>query len=108
MTRAEIIQTAQLSATHFEESPRKRVMNKVRVEPSGALGILSLANPPLNLFSGELIEDLRAAVTQAKRSPLRALLVRADGKIFSGGADVSVFKGVTAVEAHERFTSHLR
>src|ERR1700730_14112283 len=83
-------------------------MNKVRFETSGALGILSLANPPLNLFSGELIEDLRDAVTQIKRGLLRALLVRADGKIFSGGAEVSVFKGVTAVEARARFTSHLR
>jgi enoyl-CoA hydratase/carnithine racemase len=83
-------------------------MDKVRFETSGSLGILSLANPPLNLFSGELIEDLRAVVTEVKRAPLRALLVRADGKIFSGGADVSVFKGRTATEARERFTSHLR
>src|SRR6202158_4239974 len=83
-------------------------MDKLRFETSGSLGILSLANPQLNLFSGELIEDLRATVTQVKRAPLRALLVRADGKIFSGGADVSVFKGITAVEARERFTSHLR
>jgi enoyl-CoA hydratase/carnithine racemase len=83
-------------------------MDKVRLEPSGSLGMLSLANPPLNLFSGELIEDLRAAVTQVKRAPLRALLVRADGKVFSRGADVNVFKGRTAIEARERFTSHLR
>jgi enoyl-CoA hydratase/carnithine racemase len=83
-------------------------MNKVRFETSDALGIITLANPPLNLFSGELIEDLRAAVTEAKRTPLRALLVRAEGKIFSGGADVSVFKGTTPAEARERFTSHLR
>src|SRR6202158_439018 len=83
-------------------------MDKLRFETSGSLGILSLANPPLNLFSGELIEDLRAVVTEVKRAPLRALLVRADGKIFPGGAEVSVFKGVTAVEARARFTSHLR
>jgi enoyl-CoA hydratase/carnithine racemase len=83
-------------------------MDKVRFEMSGSLGILSLANPPLNLFSGELIEGLRTTVTQVKRAPLRALLVRADGKIFSGGADVSVFEGRTASEARERFTSHLR
>ncbi|MGO9602405.1 MAG: enoyl-CoA hydratase/isomerase family protein [Candidatus Binataceae bacterium] len=83
-------------------------MNKVRFETTGSLGILSLANPPLNLFSGELIDDLRAAVTEVKRTPLRALLVRADGKVFSGGADVSVFKGRNAAEARERFTSHLR
>ncbi len=83
-------------------------MDKVRFETSGSLGILTLANPPLNLFSGELIEGLRAAVTAARQTPLRALMVRAEGKIFSGGADVSMFKGRTSVEARERFTSHLR
>jgi enoyl-CoA hydratase/carnithine racemase len=66
-------------------------MDKVRFETSGSLGILTLTNPPLNLFSGELIEDLRAVVTTVKRASLRALLVQAEGKIFSGGADVSIF-----------------
>jgi enoyl-CoA hydratase/carnithine racemase len=83
-------------------------MDKVRFETSGSLGILTLANPPLNLFSGQVIEDLRAAVTAAKQTPLRALMVRAEGKIFSGGADVSMFKGRASAEARERFTSHLR
>src|SRR5713101_5875531 len=83
-------------------------MDTVRFETSGSLGILTLANPPLNLFSEELIKDLRTAVNQAEQLPLRALLVRADGKVFSGGADVSIFKGKTASEARERFTSHLR
>jgi enoyl-CoA hydratase/carnithine racemase len=83
-------------------------MDKVRCEISGPLGILTLANPPLNLFSGEVIEDLRAAVTEVKRLPIRALLVQAEGKIFSGGADVSVFQGRTPSEARERFTNHLR
>ncbi len=83
-------------------------MDKVCFETSGSLGILTLANPPLNLFSGELIEDLRAGVTAAKQAPLRALMVRAEGNIFSGGADVSMFKGRTSAEARERFTSHLR
>ena len=50
---------------------------QVRFETSGALGMFTMANPPLNLFSEELIEDLRGAVTAAKQTPLRALLVRA-------------------------------
>jgi enoyl-CoA hydratase/carnithine racemase len=83
-------------------------MNKVRFETSDALGLLTLTNPPLNLFSMELIEDLRAAVTEAKNRPLRALLVRAEGKVFSGGADVSVFKGKTSSEARNLFTSQLK
>ena len=83
-------------------------MDKVRFEISGSLGILTLTNPPLNLFSGEVIEDLRAVVDHIQQTPLRALLVRAEGKIFSGGADVSIFQGRTPSEARARFTSHLR
>src|ERR1700757_2751778 len=84
------------------------MMSKVRFETSDALGLITLANPQLNLFDQELIEDLRTAVDQARQHPLRALLVRADGKNFSGGAEFAIFKGKTAEEARERFTSHLR
>ena len=83
-------------------------MNKVRFETSGALGFLTLANPPLNMFDEELIEDLRTAVDQAMRAPIRALLVRAVGNVFSAGADVNIFKGKTAIEARGHFTRHLR
>ncbi len=83
-------------------------MGKVSFETAGALGMLTLANPPLNLFDQELIEGLRAAVDQARQHPLRALLVRAEGKNFSGGADVAIFKDKTANQARERFTGHLR
>jgi enoyl-CoA hydratase/carnithine racemase len=83
-------------------------MGKVRFETSDTLGSLTLANPPLNLFDLGLIEDLRTAVRQAQQHPLRALLVRADGKNFSGGADVAIFKGKTAKEARALFTRHLR
>ena len=83
-------------------------MDKVHFETSGSLGILTLANPPLNLLNGELIADLRAAITDLKRVPLRTLLLRAEGKIFSAGADVSAFKRKTSSDARESFTTHLR
>jgi enoyl-CoA hydratase/carnithine racemase len=95
----------QCAATAFTG---EEIMNKVRFETSGALGFLTLANPPLNMFDEELIEDLRTAVNQAMRTPIRALLVRAVGNVFSAGADVSIFKGRTAIEARRRFTTHLR
>ena len=83
-------------------------MNKVHFETSGALGLLTLANPPLNLFDEELMADLRVAVNQTKQLSLRALQVRAKGKHFSRGADVAIFKGRTANEARQRLTRHLR
>ncbi len=83
-------------------------MDKVHFETAGPLGIVTLANPPLNLLSAELIEDLLAAVKKLQRLPLRALLLRAEGKIFCAGADVSAFKGKTESGARESFTSHLQ
>src|SRR5260370_27816104 len=68
--------------------------------------MLTLANPPLNLSSGELLENLGTAVSEAKRVPLRALLLRAEGKVFSAGADVSAFKAKTESEARASFTTH--
>ena len=44
-------------------------------------------------------------MNQAMRLPLRGLLVRAEGKHFSGGADVATFSGRTVDEARQRFTA---
>jgi enoyl-CoA hydratase/carnithine racemase len=58
------------------------------------LGEIVINNPPVNLFSRELIADLRNAVDQAAGADVRAVLVRADGPAFSAGADVSIFTGL--------------
>jgi enoyl-CoA hydratase/carnithine racemase len=83
-------------------------MKKVNFETSGPLGILTLTNPPLNLLSGELLDDLGAAVKEVKRVSVRGLLLRAEGKIFSAGADVSAFKGKNESAARDSFTTHQR
>jgi len=83
-------------------------MKKVNFETSGPLGILTLTNPPLNLLSGELLDDLGAAVKEVKRAPVRALLLRAEGRVFSAGADVSAFKGKNESAARDSFTTHQR
>jgi enoyl-CoA hydratase len=48
----------------------------------------------LNLFSPELFSDLEAAVGRAGADRPRALIVRADGDVFSAGVDVHVFDGL--------------
>jgi enoyl-CoA hydratase len=67
-------------------------------EQSGPLGVITIAHPPLNLFDHEVFEALEAAVTEAELAAPRALLVRAEGKIVSGGVDVGrVFDGLDGV-----------
>jgi enoyl-CoA hydratase/carnithine racemase len=83
-------------------------MDKVHFETSGSLGVLTLSNPPLNLLSGELLEDLGSAINEAKGTSLRALLLRAEGRVFCAGADVSAFQGRTEIEARQQFTSNRR
>jgi enoyl-CoA hydratase len=76
---------------------------KVRFERDGGVGIVTLDDPPLNLFGLELTSDLIAALDEAKASQPRALLVRAEGDYFTGGADVNVFDGRTPEQAQEFF-----
>lgn len=75
-----------------------------RLERDGDLGVLVLDDPPLNLFGREMVADILAALDETEG--IRALLVRAEGDYFTGGADVNVFDGLTEAEA-ERFVAGL-
>jgi enoyl-CoA hydratase len=67
---------------------------KARLERDGELGILTVCDPPLNLFGHALLADLVTALDRAAEADLRGLLVRAEGDVFSGGADVHIFEGL--------------
>jgi len=69
----------------------------VRFDRDGAVGVITLAAPPLNLFDEQVTLALVAAIEHAATTAdLRALLVRAEGDAFSGGVDVHNFQGLTA------------
>jgi enoyl-CoA hydratase len=70
---------------------------KARLERDGRLGVLVIDDPPLNLFGPEMVEQIGAALDRA--ADCRALLVRAEGEIFTGGADVNVFDGLSVEQA---------
>jgi enoyl-CoA hydratase/carnithine racemase len=64
----------------------------VRVERlDGDIAVLTFSAPPVNLYSLELHDDLDAALDEVVADPPRALLVRAEGKLVSGGVDVAQF-----------------
>ncbi|MEA2482620.1 MAG: hypothetical protein QOC55_567, partial [Thermoleophilaceae bacterium] len=70
-------------------------MPKAQYQRDGDIGHVVLADPPLNLFGEEMITDLVAAIEEAAADSIRALVVRAEGKLFTGGVDVQVFAGKT-------------
>ncbi len=74
-------------------------MSKARLERQGDVGVVVIDAPPLNLFDEQLARDLAAAIDEAAANLPRALVIRAEGEVFTGGADVRVFDGQTPAEA---------
>ena len=66
-----------------------------RLEQEGPLAILTIDKPPLNLFAEDVFDGVIAAIDQVGRDRPRALLIRAEGKVWTGGVDVNMFKGLT-------------
>ena len=71
----------------------------VRLERDGGLASMVLDDPPLNLFGPHTYEALMACLEEVEGFDARALVWRAEGDAFTGGADVNVFNRV--VEALE-------
>jgi enoyl-CoA hydratase/carnithine racemase len=75
----------------------------VRLEREGSIAVLVLDNGPLNLFGREAFEALEARVAEVEGSDARALVWRAEGDVFTGGADVNVFDGTSPEDGGEMF-----
>lgn len=79
----------------------------LRLEHDGPLAVLTFDRPPLNLFDHELIDALVERVDELQAAPPRGLLVRAEGRVVSGGMDVGrVFDGL-GPQAASRLWSQL-
>ena len=64
------------------------------LEEDGPLAVLTIAKPPLNLFDTEVDQGLHDAVDHLTANPPRGLLLRAEGKVWTGGVDVNLFAGL--------------
>jgi enoyl-CoA hydratase len=84
------------------------VASPVRIERDGDVGVITLDHPPLNLFDAELMNDLAARLEDAEGEMLRALVIRGQGDVFTGGVDVHVFDDRTVDQARALFDDLIR
>jgi enoyl-CoA hydratase len=75
----------------------------IRLERDGAVASMVLHDPPLNLFGAAAFEALNSCLEQVEGSDARVLVWRAEGEVFTGGADVHVFDQADREHAAELF-----
>jgi len=70
-------------------------MSLVKLDREGPLATITIDSPPLNLFDARLIAELDSAIEDVRNDAPRALLIRAEGRVVSGGVNVAEFEGLT-------------
>ncbi|GAA3561981.1 enoyl-CoA hydratase/isomerase family protein [Amycolatopsis ultiminotia] len=70
-----------------------------RLEREAGLAVLTIDSPPLNLYTTALQDQLHTALESLEADPARALLIRAEGRVVSGGVDVALFDAQDSVAA---------
>jgi enoyl-CoA hydratase/carnithine racemase len=75
----------------------------VRIERDGAVASMILHDPPLNLFGARAFAALNECLDEVEGSDARALVWRAEGEVFTGGADVNVFAQADQAQASDMF-----
>jgi enoyl-CoA hydratase/carnithine racemase len=82
-------------------------MSKIQYETDGDVAVIILNDPPLNVFGEQHWDEMIAAVGKAAAAGHRALLIRAEGPNFSGGAEVEIFHKRGAEEARSILARYL-
>jgi len=80
-------------------------MPSVTLGRDGDVAVITLSNPPLNLFGAGAFDELSDCVDEIASSDARAAVWRAEGDIFTGGVDVQVFSDAVDEGRGEEFPS---
>jgi enoyl-CoA hydratase/carnithine racemase len=70
----------------------------VGLQYDGPLAVVTFDSPPVNLFDGALEQGLVEVIGELEATSARAVLFRAEGRVVSGGVDVSVFDAMQGPE----------
>ena len=82
-------------------------MELIRTTTDGPLTTVTIDSPPLNLSDAKLIGERQETITEIQADPPRALLIRAEGKVVSGGVNVEEFKGLSPAQGSTLWTDLL-
>jgi len=64
--------------------------NEIRLERDGGVATLTLDKPPLNVLDIAMMEEMNEALVDLEGDDtLKALIIRAEGKAFSAGVDIT-------------------
>ena len=80
-------------------------MASITVSYDDRVALITLSNPPLNLFGPDSFDALDECVAEVEGSEARAAVWRAEGEIFTGGVDVQVFADAVASGEGQSFPS---
>lgn len=69
-------------------------MSSWTLEDDGPLTVLTVSKPPLNLYDEEVGTGLYELVDRMAADPPRGVLIRAEGRVWTGGVDVNLFAGL--------------
>lgn len=63
----------------------------VKLTRDGKVAVITFDHPPFNLWERPLVESFDKALIAVETDPPRAVLIRAEGKVVSGGVNVEEF-----------------
>lgn len=72
-------------------------------QDSEGLLVLTLENPPLNIYDQSMHEAFPNILDQIEAAQPRALLIKAGGRVTSAGVDVEIFESFSSTDEAEKF-----
>lgn len=82
-------------------------MSSVTYHLDGGLAVVTLSHDRAPVLSRQLMDQLGERVARAQADGCRALLLRAEGRVFLAGADAASFKGMSEDEARSMFSTFI-
>ena len=89
------------------DDPPLRDASPLRLSFDGPLAVLTIDQPPENVFDRTMLDCWRRATDWVTRNPPRALLINARGRVVSTGLDVTILEELAQHGAEEFWAEQL-